>query len=498
MKNEELIKELKNNVQKEKRALQELTILYKQYVKLKSFSEKRMMASQVKELRKNLHEANERAFKNVKTIYLPKPLPKIEDKKEAPIKKENKEKSLTKEEKEVKNKIPSFVPSIKEPQSFNAQNVYEPTGEDPNKEKYTLLDKEKFAEEKREPGTKKEIIPKKRKKLIKRSKDLKLEGLEKATLKRLMQREKKVVKKKEKKPNKFAKRANKMFGKTSIKMLEKKTFRSMERDLIKANMQYTPTTYISIIFYSTFLSFFAGILIAAFFLFFKITATLPIVNLITEDIFGRFLKTFWIIIVVPIITFVIMYFYPLLEKKSTAHKIDHELPFATINMAAISGSLIDPSKIFNIIIATKEYPYLSKEFTKILNEINIHGYNFVGALRNASFNCPSKKLSELLSGLATTINSGGDLPNFFDERSKSLLFDHRLEKERQAKTAETFMDIYISLVVAAPMILMLLLIMMQISGLGVGFSTNTITVIMVLAVSVINILFLTFLEVKKD
>ncbi len=450
MKNEELIKELKNNVQKEKRALQELTILYKQYVKLKSFSEKRMMASQVKELRKNLHEANERAFKNVKTIYLPKPLPKIEDKKE----------------KEVKNKIPSFVPSIKEPQSFNAQNVYEPTGEDPNKEKYTLLDKEKFAEEKREPGTKKEIIPKKRKKLIKRSKDLKLEGLEKATLKRLMQREKKVVKKKEKKPNKFAKRANKMFGKTSIKMLEKKTFRSMERDLIKANMQ--------------------------------ITATLPIVNLITEDIFGRFLKTFWIIIVVPIITFVIMYFYPLLEKKSTAHKIDHELPFATINMAAISGSLIDPSKIFNIIIATKEYPYLSKEFTKILNEINIHGYNFVGALRNASFNCPSKKLSELLSGLATTINSGGDLPNFFDERSKSLLFDHRLEKERQAKTAETFMDIYISLVVAAPMILMLLLIMMQISGLGVGFSTNTITVIMVLAVSVINILFLTFLEVKKD
>jgi len=241
-----------------------------------------------------------------------------------------------------------------------------------------------------------------------------------------------------------------------------------------------------------------GIFLAAFFLFFKISAELPILSLITKDLGIRALKTFWIIFAVPVITFLIMYFYPSLEKKSTGSRIDGELPFATINMSAISGSLIDPSKIFNIIITTKEYPYLSKEFTKIMNEINIHGYNFVGALRNASFNSPSKKLSELFSGLATTINSGGDLPHFFEERSKSLLFEHRLEKEKQAKSAETFMDIYISLVVAAPMILMLLLIMMKISGLGISLSTNTITLIMVLGITIINIIFLTFLEIKKD
>ena len=133
-----------------------------------------------------------------------------------------------------------------------------------------------------------------------------------------------------------------------------------------------------------------------------------------------------------------------------------------------------------------------------MNEINIHGYNFVGALRNASFNSPSKRLSELFSGLATTINSGGDLPNFFEERSKSLLFEHRLEKEKQSKSAETWMDIYISLVVAAPMILMLLLIMMKISGLGIALSTGTITLIMVLGITIINIIFLTFLEIKRD
>lgn len=166
-------------------------------------------------------------------------------------------------------------------------------------------------------------------------------------------------------------------------------------------------------------------------------------------------------------------------------------------MAAISGSMIDPSKIFNIIISTKEYPYLSKEFTKVINEINIYGYNFVSALRNAAFNSPSKKLSELFSGLATTINSGGDLPEFFDERSKTLLFEHKLEREKYTKAAETFMDIYISVVIAAPMILMLLLMMMKVSGLGLSFSTSTITLMMVLGVTVINIFFITFLHMKK-
>ena len=454
MKIESLIKELKNNVEREKKVARELSILYKQFMRLKGDQEKKMMASQLQSLRKHLKEANNRASRNLKSMYLAKPLPKIAEKPEPKIP----------EKKEIK-------PLITTPQ----QPVVTQSS-----------------------GLEIKSSPTKRKRLIKLDKAFKLEGLEKETLKRLKKKDKKVKEEKKKKPNNYAKRANRFFSKNSIKLLNKKIFQTLERDLIKANMQYTPTTYVSIIYYTTFLSIFAGIFLSAFFLFFKVSAELPLVTLITEDLGLRFLKVFWIMIVVPMITFFIMYLYPSLEKKSTSHRIDHELPFATINMAAISGSLIDPSKIFNIIITTKEYPYLSKEFTKIMNEINIHGYNFVGALRNASYNSPSKKLSELFSGLATTINSGGDLPNFFDERSKTLLFEHRLDMEKQAKSAETFMDVYISLVVAAPMILMLLLIMMKISGLGLAMSIGTITLIMVLGVSIINIVFLTFLQLKKE
>jgi flagellar protein FlaJ len=166
-------------------------------------------------------------------------------------------------------------------------------------------------------------------------------------------------------------------------------------------------------------------------------------------------------------------------------------------MAAISESMIEPSKIFSIIITTKEYTYLEREYTKLMNEINVYGYDLVSALRNTALNSPSKKLTDLLNGLATTINSGGDLTDFFNKRAQTLLFEYRIEREKNTKTAETFMDVYISIVIAAPMVLMLLLMMMKVSGLGIALGTSSITLMMVLGVSIINIAFISFLHLRK-
>ena len=221
------------------------------------------------------------------------------------------------------------------------------------------------------------------------------------------------------------------------------------------------------------------------------------ITLANENLAIRFVKTFWVLIAIPVSTFIFMYSYPSLERDSVGKKIEQELPFATINMAAISGSMIDPTKIFQIIISTGEYTYLEKEFNKLLNSVNVLGQDFISALRNSTFNTASKKLAELFSGLATTINSGGNLPKFFQERAATMLFEYNLEREKATKSAETFMDIYISVVVAAPMILMLLLMMMKISGLGIPLSTGMITLIMILGVAGINMFFLIFLQIKQ-
>jgi flagellar protein FlaJ len=193
----------------------------------------------------------------------------------------------------------------------------------------------------------------------------------------------------------------------------------------------------------------------------------------------------------------LLYVYPSLEKRSLESGIDQELPFATISMSAIAGSRIEPTNIFNIIISTAEYPHLKNQFTKVLNEINIYGHDLVTALRNSADNCPSKKLADLYNSLATNITSGGNLGEFFDKRSETLLLDYRLERERYTRSSETFIDVYISIVIAAPMILMILLMMIEVSGLGISLAPTTISLIMVLGVAGVNLVFLVFLRLKQ-
>ncbi len=432
------IEKLGKSILRERKTVKEINSLFNYLSNADTREEKRMISSQIGELKNSLRKTGQEVIGSAEKISLFKPLNQDSEKK-------------------------AFVPETEKVQQRTFQKI------SPGNVVETKSSKKKF----------------------------KLSPLEKITIKRMKKKKKKVVEKKEKRPSKYAMISSSIFYNFSMSLIDKGLFKQLKRDLIRANMEFVPANYISFIFFTTVLSAIAAVFITLFFLFFNIIALPPFIVGVEESLGLRFLKVFWILFVIPAVTFLFTYIYPSLEKKSLERRINYELPFAAIHMSSISSSMIEPSKIFSIIVTTKEYPYLEKEFIKLQNEINIYGYDLVTALRNRSFNSPSRKLSELFNGLATSITSGGNLPDFFEKRSQSLLFEHRLDKEKQAKASETFMDIYISVVIAAPMILMLLLMMMRISGLGISLSPSMITLIMVLGVTLINIFFLTFLHLKQ-
>jgi len=327
-------------------------------------------------------------------------------------------------------------------------------------------------------------------------KELEPTRMEKIVLKRFREEGEKTLGKRIEKQKKYTGLSSRIFSDISRKLSNDAAFKSLKDDLIKTNLEFTMHGYISVILLTTLISAIISFVIFLVVLFIKVES-FPAISLVSENIGSRFIKIFWIIFVVPLATFMFMYLYPSIEKKSLEGKINQELPFATIHMSAISGSMIEPSKIFGIIISTKEYPNLEREFTKLINLVNIYGYDLVTATRIIAEKSPSRKLGDLLNSLATTITSGGDLPNFFDKRAQSLLFEYKLEREKHIKMSETFMDIYISVVIATPMILMLLLMIMKISGLGISVSSTMISIMMVLGVSAINAVFVVFLHLKQ-
>jgi len=295
----------------------------------------------------------------------------------------------------------------------------------------------------------------------------------------------------------YVKLSNRFFLGYAQKMTENDFLSPVGFDIKKGNMDILFSSYISMGLMSAALSIIVGMFFTLFFMFFNLGLDIPFVFAYSGSFLSRLLIVIWLPLVFPILTLAAFYYYPSTEKSSIEKKIDQELPFAVIHMSAISGSGIEPSEIFKIIGLSREYPALRKEIRKIINEINFYGYDLVTALNYVSKNTPSTKLAELLSGLSTTITSGGNLGTFFEKRAESLLMSYRLEREKFTKIAETFMDIYISVAIAAPLLFMLMLVIMQVWSNGIGLTTSQLGVLIMLAIAIINVFFIGFLHMKQ-
>ncbi|MBM3231902.1 hypothetical protein FJZ21_00790 [Candidatus Pacearchaeota archaeon] len=318
-------------------------------------------------------------------------------------------------------------------------------------------------------------------------------------LKKVKKRQKEKPKRLEKfnTTNWYGKFANKIFFNFSQKLVNEGSFKSLILDIKKSNLNILSTTYLSMMFLTIMLASILGVFVMIFFLFFSF----DFLNLSIEAYSGsymlRFVKILWILLAVPGMTFLALYSYPAAEKKSTAGKINQEIPFVVIHMASISGSGIEPIELFRIIATSNEYEFAGTEFRKILNQTNLYGYDLSTALRNVSLSTPSSKFSELLNGMAVTINSGGDMKKFFEKRADSLLLEYRLEREKANKSAETFMDLYISIVIATPMIMVMLLVIISISKISTGFNPTQMTTAIIGLVAIVNIMFIAFLHMKQ-
>lgn len=295
----------------------------------------------------------------------------------------------------------------------------------------------------------------------------------------------------------YLKLANKMFLSSATKTVRRGSFKDLGESLRKANMDILFESYVAMMYMSVLVSFVVAFFAGLFFVFFNTAPVWPFVELRPEGYLAMATKLLWVPIVVPILTFLAIYYYPTTEKQSIGSKIDEELPFAVIHMSAITGAGIEPTEIFRIIGLSRDYRYLRKEIRKVLNQINLYGYDLTTALANAAKTTPSENLSELFSGLATSINSGANLSEFFEKRAETLLLSYRLQRQKYTKLVETFMDVYISIVIAAPMVFLLLVIMMAISGISVGLGPAQISIIAVSSIAVLNVVFLIFLQMRQ-
>lgn len=285
------------------------------------------------------------------------------------------------------------------------------------------------------------------------------------------------------KPSFLAAISSSIFGSMSSGLTKSSLYKSVDSDLKKANMPYMLSTYISMILFVTFLSFIVFIIVA---LILSGSAMMTIVRNVA------------IALVLTVIVFFLMLSYPANVVRSNKRKIESELPFAASHMAAIASSKVEPSRIFTILAMTQEYKTFAAEIRKVVNQINVYGYDLTTALKNVSKATPSDKLGDLFNGMATTITTGGNLTTYLQEKAKSILLDYRFSRERYSAIIGMYSDIYTALLIAAPLIFMLLLAIMSVLGTTLlGLDISTLSNLGIIIIAVLNIAFLIFLNITQ-
>ncbi|MFH0752742.1 MAG: type II secretion system F family protein [archaeon] len=258
-------------------------------------------------------------------------------------------------------------------------------------------------------------------------------------------------------PNEYGKISNVYVGKITNYLLKNypSYFEKLFHDLKASGFKVLSKTYVSMLIFSTIISaIIIGLLASIFF-------SHPIIPL-------QILRGLLIGIVAGAATGASIYLYPSSVVSSKQSSMKAELPFVLIHMSAVAGSGAKPIAIFQTLLTSKDYPSLAGEIKKIVNYVNVFGYDLSTSLRLVAMTTPSPEFKDLLNGMMNTISSGGDLKQFLTSISQDSLSTYQMERKKSVEVISTYSDIYTAILIAAPLLFFVTIAIIQMLGGKIG------------------------------
>lgn len=266
-------------------------------------------------------------------------------------------------------------------------------------------------------------------------------------------------------------------------------FEDLKEDLNHADMDVLFRTYVSKMFFysigAAILGFLGGTT-------YSISAGLSITKAV-RYIFG-------LPMTLALLVFGLMYLYPSQKARKRQKGIEENLPFALNHLAAIATSGIPPSSMFELLSNFEEYEEISEEAEKITRRVNTFGEDLTTALREVAERSPNDDWREVLYGILSTVETGGSLEDFLDQKAEEALFDYKMQREKEIERLSTYASFYTAILIAAPVFLVTILSVMNLLGGQVlGFAIKDLMWMGVhVLIPSLNIVFILFLGLKVN
>lgn len=289
--------------------------------------------------------------------------------------------------------------------------------------------------------------------------------------------------------NKFGEISNFFAEELSTSLTRKYShfFKTLFLNIRKSGINILSRTYVSILLFCSFLGFLTAAL-ASFFIF------------MDDNIILSLAKAFFVGIMAGMLVFGAVYMYPSIVVGTKQRRIKNELPFVILHMTSVAGSGAHPLSMFKLIIDAEEYPELEGEVRKIVNYVNLFGYDLTSALRTVAVTTPSDDFRELLNGMIATIETGGDLKSYLTEKARDSMNKYKLERKKYVQKLATYSDVYTALLIAAPLLFVVTLAVMNAIGGGDigGFTIGQIATFGTYGIiPLLNVLFIVFITIMQ-
>jgi flagellar protein FlaJ len=195
----------------------------------------------------------------------------------------------------------------------------------------------------------------------------------------------------------------------------------------------------------------------------------------------NFVFSLTIAAVAAMATLMVMYMYPGMKASNRNGPLDRNLPYLANFLTLLSSSNVPPSVIFESVAKIDTLKESRLEFSNIVRDIGIFGSDLMTSILDNAKLTPNDPLRELLVGYVATVRTGGNPTDYLKITSEKITQQRMTKLDSMLESLSAMAEIYIMLLVAAPLLFSVLFVTLGMIGSGAvgGMSMGTLLYLMV-------------------
>ena len=225
--------------------------------------------------------------------------------------------------------------------------------------------------------------------------------------------------------------------------------------LEKAKIKIYPETYVSLMFFSAFL-------------------TIPVS--VISVILLYYYAFIPLIFLVPLPVYVMMGFMlvPLSKASDRAGNLEKELPFAAAYISVMASGGISPYTSFKRLAEVELMPSISSEAREIVKDVEIFGIDPLTAIENAAKKNPLEVFRDFLAGYASTVIVGGDIVHFLERKAEDIFKARAMRVKAAAERLGMLMETFIIIMVLMSLCFYILFSVESLYSTGISMGSGII------------------------